>query len=243
LLKRDITYENPFTGSQVTETHYFHISKTDLVEMELEEHGNTYVKDGEELTGMQAKLQRIVDSEDGKAIMAEFKDIIRRAYGRKEGERFRKSQEIWDDFAASEAFSQLLWELCTQAEAASDFVNGIVPTNLDQIAEEVRQQAERVTKGREAQAAAKAAGGHPSDPAATPVEAAAPPETATPGDGQLSPGTAQVMDAMSDAAPRQQEIANATPENPVTLTEAEVREIDSEVFRSGIADGRYKVSN
>jgi hypothetical protein len=117
LLKRDITYENPFTGGQVTETHYFHISKTDLVEMELEEHGNTYVKDGEELTGMQAKLQRIVDSEDGKAIMAEFKDIIRRAYGRKEGERFRKSQEIWDDFAASEAFSQLLWELCTQAEA------------------------------------------------------------------------------------------------------------------------------
>jgi hypothetical protein len=234
LLKRDITYENPFTGGQVTETHYFHISKTDLVEMELEEHGNTYVKDGEELTGMQAKLQRIVDSEDGKAIMAEFKDIIRRAYGRKEGERFRKSQEIWDDFAASEAFSQLLWELCTQAEAASDFVNGIVPTNLDQIAEEVRQQAERVTKGREAQAAAKAAGGHPSDPAATPVEAAAPPETATPAAEAMAP---------TPESTRASQIAGATPENPVTLTEAEMREIDSEVFRSGIADGRYKVSN
>jgi hypothetical protein len=145
VLKKEITYENPFTEKEVTEEHYFHISKADLVEMEMEEHGAKYTKDGQELTGMQAKLQKIVDSEDGKAIMAEFKDIIRRSYGKKEGDRFLKSREISEDFMSSEAFSQLLFELCTDAGAAADFVNGIVPGNLEQIAAEVRQQAEETT--------------------------------------------------------------------------------------------------
>jgi len=141
MLKKTITYTNPFTDKEVTEEHYFHISKADLVEMEMEEHGSKYMKDGKELTGMQAKLQKIIDSEDGRAIMSEFKDIIRRSYGRKDGDRFLKSKDIWEDFAATEAYSQLLWELCTNAEAASDFMNGIVPGNLEQVAAEVREQA------------------------------------------------------------------------------------------------------
>lgn len=146
MLKKTITYENPFTGESVTEDHYFHISKADLVEMEMEENKNTYTnQQGQKLTGMQAKLQRIVDSEDGKAIMAEFKDMIRRSYGRKQGDRFLKSPEIWAEFSSTEAFSQLLFDLCTNADSASEFVNGIVPGNLEQIAAEVREQAEKRT--------------------------------------------------------------------------------------------------
>jgi hypothetical protein len=141
MLKKTIIYTNPFTEKEVTEDHYFHISKADLVEMEMEEHGVKYEKDGNQLTGMQAKLQRVIDSEDGKAIMFEFKDIIRRAYGKKDGDRFLKSTAIWEDFSATEAFSQLLWELCTNATAAAEFMNGIVPGNLEQIAAEVREQA------------------------------------------------------------------------------------------------------
>ena len=141
MLKKTITYTNPFTEKEVTEEHYFHISKADLVEMEMEEHGAKYMKDGKELTGMQAKLQKIIDSEDGRAIMTEFKDIIRRAYGKKDGDRFLKSAAVWEDFSATEAYSQLLWELCTDAEAAGEFMNGIVPGNLEQIAAEVREQA------------------------------------------------------------------------------------------------------
>ena len=143
MLKKTITYTNPFTDEEVTEEHYFHISKADLVEMEMEEHGVKYKKDGNELTGMQAKLQKIIDSEDGRAIMTEFKDIIRRSYGKKDGDRFLKSSEIWGDFSSTEAFSQLLWELCTDAGAAADFMNGVVPANLDQIAAEVREKAAR----------------------------------------------------------------------------------------------------
>jgi hypothetical protein len=218
LLKRQITYENPFTNGEVTETHYFHISKADLVEMEIEEHGQTYEMDGQELTGMQAKLQRIIDSEDGKAIMAEFKDIIRRSYGRKEGERFIKTDEAWKDFSSSEAFSQLLFEICTQPDEAAKFVNGIVPDNLDKIAKEVQAQAEKITAGREAQAAAKASAG---------TSEGATPDSNGNGDA---------------AAKRLQEIESATAENPVTLTQAEMEELDSDELKSGLATGRYKLA-
>lgn len=221
MLQKAITFTNPFTDEEVTETHFFHISKADLVEMELEEHGKPpYMKDGTELTGMQAKLQRIVDSEDGKAIIAEFKDIIRRSYGVKDGERFRKTKEAWDDFASSEAFSQLLFELCTNPGAAAEFTNGVVPNNLDQIAEEVRQQAATVAKGREAQELAKAAG-------AASAEATAPEPVADTSEG--------------DSA-RKKEIAQATTENPVTLAQSEIAEIDSEDLQTGLASGRYKLS-
>lgn len=218
MLKRDITYENPFTEKQVTEEHFFHISKADLVEMEIEETGTTYTKDGDELTGMQAKLQRIVDTLDGKAIMAEFKDIIRRSYGIKDGDRFRKSREIWDDFASTEAFSQLLFELCTKPDEAAAFINGVVPHNLDQIAAEVQAEAEKATQQAAYVEAAKSTG-HPSDTAAQP----APPP-------------------FEDTTERQRDISQATPEKPVTLTPDEVQAMDSDELKSGVATGRYRLN-
>ena len=131
MLKKDITYTNPFTDEEVTEEHYFHISKADMVEMELEEHNLAYkAKDGQNYTGMQAKLMKIIDSEDGKAIIAELKDIIRRSYCKRVGDRPVKNQEIWEEFSSSEAFSQLLFELCTDAELAGRFMNGVIPKNL-----------------------------------------------------------------------------------------------------------------
>jgi hypothetical protein len=98
LLKKSITYENPFTQQEVTEEHYFHISKADMVEMEMEEHAEKYTKwdkvlnKNVEFTGIQAKIQRLVDTEDGKTIMTILKDLILRAYGKKEGDRFVKNK-------------------------------------------------------------------------------------------------------------------------------------------------------
>jgi len=138
VLKKTLTYENPFTGMKTTEEFHFHISKADMVRMQLEEHQETFTsKDGEELNGMRAKLQRIVEAEDGKAMMPVFEDIIRRAYGRKEGDRFMRSDELWADFKGSGAFDELLFELCTDVEASSAFINGIMPANLDQVTKEV----------------------------------------------------------------------------------------------------------
>jgi hypothetical protein len=205
LLKKTITYENPFTRKEVTEEHYFHISKSDLIEMEMEEHGQSYVKDGDTLTGMQAKLQRIMDTKDGKAIMSEIKDIIRRSYGRKDGDNFRKTAEIWEEFSSTEAFSQLLFELCTDPGMAAEFINGVVPHNLEAIAEDIRKKAELA---------------------------------------QANGDTAQPpMGPRPEAAQRASDPTGFTEKTtPRVLTKAEVVEMDSNELKSGLAEGRYKLS-
>jgi hypothetical protein len=125
VLKKRITYED-FNGEEVTEELYFNLSKAELVELELSRPG-----------GMQEHLQKIVESEDGKAIITEFKELILMSYGQRseDGKRFVKTQAMRDEFASTEAYSQLFFELCTDAEKAAEFVNGIIPTGLaDEVA-------------------------------------------------------------------------------------------------------------
>jgi hypothetical protein len=221
LLKKTINYDNPFTDEPVTEVHYFHMSKADLVQMEMEENKAVYEKDGETITGMRAKLQRIIDSEDGKALMEEVRDLIRRSYGKKEGDRFLKSTEIWEDFAATEAYSQLLFELCTNATAASEFMNGIVPGNLEKIAAEVREQVE----------AAEAS------PSTVPAVAALDQAEARLKDA--APASDQV-EAETETGSDPTGLTNET--TPRTLTLAEANAMDSNELQSGLASGRYKLS-
>lgn len=120
MLKKSITYTNLFTGQEITEDHFFHISKADIVEMEVIQKG-----------GMEAYLTRIRESEDGKAVITVFKELLRRSYGKKDGDRFIKSDKIWEEFYSSEAYSQLFFELCTDAEKAAEFWNGMVPQGLE----------------------------------------------------------------------------------------------------------------
>ena len=74
-------------------------------------------------------INRIVAAQDGKQIIAVFKEVILRASGEKspDGKRFIKSQELRDAFAQTEAYSDLFMELATDAEAAARFINGIIP--------------------------------------------------------------------------------------------------------------------
>jgi hypothetical protein len=74
-------------------------------------------------------ISRIVAAQDAPAIIKIFKDLILKAYGEKslDGKRFIKSPELSDAFSQTEAYSQLFMELATDADAAANFVNGIVP--------------------------------------------------------------------------------------------------------------------
>lgn len=133
MLKKTIVYENPFTKQMVSEEHYFHISKADLVEMQMENLNEPEVihpETGRKLEGYPAMLQRIVNDKDGKEILVVVKDMVRRAYGKKSGDRFIRSPEIWEEFISTEAWSQLYFELCTDAEAQAEFMNGIFPGDM-----------------------------------------------------------------------------------------------------------------
>lgn len=121
MVKKTIKYVD-FNGKEREEDFYFNISKAEAAEMELSEH-----------EGLAAKFRKIVASEDRKEIINVFKDIILKSYGVKseDGKRFMKSQEIRDAFAQTEAYSNLFIELATNADAASNFVNGIIPDLSD----------------------------------------------------------------------------------------------------------------
>jgi hypothetical protein len=117
MLKKTITYTD-FNGIERTEDFYFNLTKAEIAEMELEIPG-----------GMTAMIERITKTQDTPSLIKLFKDLILRSYGKKsdDGRRFIKNQEVVDEFKDSEAYSELFMELATNADAASAFVNGIVP--------------------------------------------------------------------------------------------------------------------
>ena len=117
MLKKTFTYTD-YNGVERTEDHYFNLSKAELMEMELSTTG-----------GLAEMINKIVAAQDAPQIVKLFKDLVLKAYGQKsaDGRRFIKSKELSDEFAQTEAYSQLFMELATDADAASKFVNGIVP--------------------------------------------------------------------------------------------------------------------
>lgn len=117
MLKKTITYED-LNGMTRTEDFYFNLTRTELIEMELTADG-----------GMASHIQRIVDAKDNPSIMREFNSLIKKSYGKKsdDGRRFIKSAEISEAFMQSPAYDVLFMELMTSEEAASKFVNAILP--------------------------------------------------------------------------------------------------------------------
>lgn len=117
MLKKTITFTD-YNGVEHTEDFYFNISKAELLEMELGTSG-----------GYTDMIQRVVASKDIPTIMGIFRTFILKSYGVKsdDGVRFKKSEELTRAFTESEAYSELLMELCTKADAAVNFVNAVIP--------------------------------------------------------------------------------------------------------------------
>lgn len=122
MLKKQITFTD-YNGVEKTETHYFNLSKAEIMEMEMSTVG-----------GFTEMCQKIIDTQDIPSIIKVFKDLIFKAYGEKspDGRRFIKSEELSNAFSQTEAYSILFMELGTDAKAASEFINGIIPDNMSQ---------------------------------------------------------------------------------------------------------------
>lgn len=119
MLKKTVTYTD-YNGNERTEDFYFNLTKAECVEMNLSTAG-----------GLDAYLQKIIDTKDVPALITQFKDLVLKAYGEKsaDGRRFMKDDEIRRAFAETEAYSVIFMELVADADAAAAFVNGIVPFN------------------------------------------------------------------------------------------------------------------
>lgn len=120
MLKKIITYTD-YNGVERTEPFYFNLSKAELMEMELGVTG-----------GMTEMLNKIINAKDGPSLMKTFKEMIMKSYGIKsdDGKRLIKSEELSIAFTQTEAYSVLFMELITDDKAAADFVNGIIPNEI-----------------------------------------------------------------------------------------------------------------
>ena len=117
MLKKRITYTD-YNGIDHTEDFYFNLTKTEALEMELGTTG-----------GLSEKINKIIAANDMPTIVAQFKELILKAYGEKseDGIHFVKNDKVRELFSQTEAFSNLFIELATDTQAATDFVNGIIP--------------------------------------------------------------------------------------------------------------------
>ena len=123
MLKKEITYTD-YNGTERTESFFFNLTQAELTEMEMSTTG-----------GLTEMIKRIVSAQDTPAIISIFKKLILKAYGVKsdDGRRFKKSEELSKEFSETEAYSILFMELATNEKSASEFINGIIPSEAAKI--------------------------------------------------------------------------------------------------------------
>ena len=128
MLKKTFQYTD-FNGNEQEETFYFNLSKSEVIEYELQERA-----------GMSTTLQRIVEERDNQKILAHFKDLVMKSVGRKsdDGRRFVKNDEIREDFLASPAYDEMFVWLMSEPGAGADFVNNVLPQDLEGFVKKVQ---------------------------------------------------------------------------------------------------------
>ena len=120
MIRRLIAFTD-FNGEAQVEEHFFHMGKSELLNMELGVDG-----------GMEAMLKTLVANENQSGMIGVIKDFIVKSYGVKspDGKRFEKTDAIRDAFLESPAFDALFMEMITNVEGAIEFMNGILPKDL-----------------------------------------------------------------------------------------------------------------
>ena len=121
MLKKTIKYED-YEGNLREEDFYFNLNKAEVIKWLTTSGDYTLDK----------VLIQLSNERNGKEIMKIFEDLIHLSYGVKslDGRKFIKSEELWEDFHQTEAYSELFSELVMDAEKASDFVNKVIPKTL-----------------------------------------------------------------------------------------------------------------
>lgn len=122
MLKKTVTYTD-FKGNERTEDFNFHFKRSDLIDME---HSTA--------EGFSSLITRLINAKDLPEVIDIFKYLILEAYGEisPDGRRFMKNEEIKQAFSETEAYSKIFMELATDAKAAAEFVNGVMPAMTEE---------------------------------------------------------------------------------------------------------------
>lgn len=119
MVKKTITYID-YDGTERTEDFYFNLSEAEITEMQLSVEG-----------GMRGYIEKIVAAKSQLEVVKLFKEILLRSYGKKslDGRLFVKNEANTAEFVANPAYSKIYMELVTDTDAATKFVNALIPAN------------------------------------------------------------------------------------------------------------------
>lgn len=110
-----------FNGIKKIKDCYFNLSESEIIELEIRGEG-----------GYHEMLDKAIKAKDGKVLMETFNELIHKSYGVKslDGERFEKSEKIFNEFYHTNAYNALFMELVFDSKKAGEFVNNLFPAEL-----------------------------------------------------------------------------------------------------------------
>lgn len=123
-----------FFGNERTEKRYFNLSEAEVLDAQFDKQGD-----------FSQLIQGIANTKDTESLGKLFKEIILRSYGEPspDGIYFNKSKEIRDRFENSALYNALYTELLFDADAASDFINHVIPVDsIQKLSDKVKEAQE-----------------------------------------------------------------------------------------------------
>lgn len=120
MIKKTVTYTD-YNGNTRTEDFYFDLSEDNILEMAVS-------KDG----GMEEFLRRIIQEKDQGEMVRLFRELLRLTYGEKsdDGKYFIQNDAVFEKFKSTRAYEKIFMELAFNSDAAADFVNKVIPSDL-----------------------------------------------------------------------------------------------------------------
>lgn len=115
MLKKAITYQN-LDGEEVTEEFHFQLTTSEVAERALIE--------GD---GFAERLQSLSVERDGATIIKHFKEILRSAVGRREGDLFIKNEAIQNRFMFSGAYDAFFMDLLNEKDSGAEVIRAMLP--------------------------------------------------------------------------------------------------------------------
>ena len=120
-----------YNGKEQTETLYFNLTQTEILEMamELPESVSNKFTGSTTLADTEKAAAGMLETLGRKGIVDFIKKLLLKSYGIKaeDGKHFKKNDTITEDFQYSPAFDTVFMELMTNDKAAADFINGVIP--------------------------------------------------------------------------------------------------------------------
>lgn len=132
MIKETIVYKD-FNENEIIEDFYFNLTKDELILFGTDTNEFTEMMHlNEEGLDLNEMIEKIKKETNIKETYRSFRDIILLSYGEKseDGRRFVKSVEKTKAFEESNAFSELIMSLLQDADKASSFIDGILPSDM-----------------------------------------------------------------------------------------------------------------